>query len=63
MTAALAHWAEYRGRPTGDKKRRMEAVMLKAFVDATRWRKSPRTLQHADVVGGRTGGVSAALRL
>jgi len=35
MTAASVHWAEYRGRRTGDKKRRMEAVMLKAFVDAT----------------------------
>jgi len=35
MTAASAHWAEYRGRSTGDKKSRMEAVMLKAFIDAT----------------------------
>jgi len=35
MTAASAHWAEYRGRRTGDKKRRMEAVMLKAFIDAS----------------------------
>jgi len=34
MTAASAHWAECRGRRTGDKKRRMEAVMLKEFVDA-----------------------------
>jgi len=35
MTAASAHWAEYHGSFTGEKKRRMEAVMLKAFVDAT----------------------------
>jgi len=35
MTAASAHWAEFRGRPTGDKKRRMEAILLKAFVEAT----------------------------
>lgn len=35
MTAAAAHWAEYRGRCTEDKKRRMEAVLLKAFHEAT----------------------------
>jgi len=28
------HWAEFRGRRTGDKKRRMEAVFLKTFVVA-----------------------------
>jgi len=34
MTAASAHSAEYHGRRTGDEKRRMEAVMLRAFLDA-----------------------------
>jgi len=35
MIAASAHWAESRGGRTGDKKRCMEAVMLKEFIDAT----------------------------
>lgn len=35
MTAAAAHWAEYREMHTGDKKRRMEAVLLKVFIEAT----------------------------
>jgi len=35
MTAASAHWTEYHGRRTGDKKRRMEAVMLQAIIEAT----------------------------
>jgi len=35
MKAASAHRTEFRGRLTGDKNRRMEAVLLKAFVEAT----------------------------
>jgi len=35
MTPASAHWAEFRGRRTGDKKRRMETGLIKAFVEAT----------------------------
>jgi len=35
MTAASARWAEFCGRRTGDKKRRMKAGLLKAFVEAT----------------------------
>jgi len=35
MIAASAHWAENRGGRTGHKKCRMEAVMLRAFIDAT----------------------------
>lgn len=35
MTAAADHSAEYRGRRTSDKKRRMEAVLLKVFHEAT----------------------------
>jgi len=35
MTAAAAHWAEYRGRRTGDKKRRLEATLLRAFIEAS----------------------------
>jgi len=35
MTAAAAHWAEYRGMIIGDKKRRMEAALLSAFIEAS----------------------------